>query len=341
MLTLRLPTQSKKESDGGFNPLDGASPPELRYNEPMSSGRCGAPSSMTLAGSGSPQRQQVVSELPGVPFSPLTNEGSPKQSSTTGSRSFSFPSRRRSSQPPVYAPSPLFVCQQDQTDPDSWHSYAPRGHAFERPLHPMHLSALCLKLVGLALFWSSVVPVLVGLGAWEVAVPLMTLNVVFTLVFVVAQVNISFSENGDVEDIGDPCNFCRRNTFPDSRHCKSCNKCVPKFDHHCKWLNCCIGSKNYRSFIAYLIGTSCSMLAALAGSVVVLVGWWDEIPEVQSQSAYFRIGPIVLAALMFLGVIPILHLLGFHCMLWMKGLTTYEYILAVREEDMRTRDSSA
>ena len=36
------------------------------------------------------------------------------------------------------------------------------------------------------------------------------------------------------------------------KHCGACNKCVQDFDHHCKWLNNCIGSANYRSFLALL-----------------------------------------------------------------------------------------
>ena len=45
------------------------------------------------------------------------------------------------------------------------------------------------------------------------------------------------------------CSICATNVFSNTKHSKSCNRCVNGFDHHCKWLNNCIGKKNYNSFI--------------------------------------------------------------------------------------------
>eukprot|EP01047_Picozoa_sp_COSAG01_P013633 COSAG01_NODE_646_length_14556_cov_9.736806_16_plen_358_part_00 len=52
-----------------------------------------------------------------------------------------------------------------------------------------------------------------------------------------------------------PAKFCATCGWmrpPRTHHCRTCNRCVFKFDHHCGWLNNCVGYRNARWFIAFL-----------------------------------------------------------------------------------------
>ncbi|KAG0464387.1 hypothetical protein HPP92_020456 [Vanilla planifolia] len=87
-----------------------------------------------------------------------------------------------------------------------------------------------------------------------------------------------------------------------SKHCRVCDKCVDQFDHHCRWINNCVGRKNYRRFFVLMISAlllaSCTFLAMLA-------------------------------------TLPLAQLFFFHVLLIKKGISTYDYIIALREQDQQ------
>ncbi|KAG5520474.1 hypothetical protein RHGRI_033156 [Rhododendron griersonianum] len=125
-----------------------------------------------------------------------------------------------------------------------------------------------------------------------------------------------------------------------SKHCRSCDKCVDGFDHHCRWLNNCVGRKNYITFIS-LMATSVIWLVTEAGvGIAVLVRCFVNKRSMEAaivdrlgngfSRAPFATVVAVCTAVSLLACVPLGELLFFHVILIRKGITTYEYVVAMR-----------
>ncbi|WOL17706.1 putative protein S-acyltransferase 19 isoform X1 [Canna indica] len=136
------------------------------------------------------------------------------------------------------------------------------------------------------------------------------------------------------------CTLCNAEVRKFSKHCRSCDKCVDGFDHHCRWLNNCVGRKNYMSFIA-LMATSLVWLAIEFGvGIAVLVlcfvdkrGMEANIKEKLGNGfsrAPFAVVVAICTAVSLLACVPLGELFFFHMILIKKGITTYEYVVAMR-----------
>ncbi|XP_054797136.1 probable protein S-acyltransferase 19 isoform X2 [Prosopis cineraria] len=136
------------------------------------------------------------------------------------------------------------------------------------------------------------------------------------------------------------CTLCNAEVRKFSKHCRSCDKCVDGFDHHCRWLNNCVGHKNYVTFIA-LMAFSLMWLVIEAGvGIAVLVRFFVNKRGMESEiidrlgngfsRPPFATVVAVCTAVSVLACVPLGELFFFHMILIRKGITTYEYVVAMR-----------
>ncbi|XP_073001189.1 probable protein S-acyltransferase 19 isoform X1 [Typha latifolia] len=136
------------------------------------------------------------------------------------------------------------------------------------------------------------------------------------------------------------CTLCNAEVRKFSKHCRSCDKCVDGFDHHCRWLNNCVGRKNYVTFIS-LMATSLIWLAIEFGvGVAVLVLCFVDKKATENNieeklgngfsRAPFATIVAICTTVSLLACIPLGELFFFHMILIKKGITTYEYVVAMR-----------
>ncbi|XP_022759095.1 probable protein S-acyltransferase 19 isoform X2 [Durio zibethinus] len=136
------------------------------------------------------------------------------------------------------------------------------------------------------------------------------------------------------------CTLCNAEVRKFSKHCRSCDKCVDGFDHHCRWLNNCVGHKNYVTFIS-LMAISVVWLVMEAGvGIAVLVRCFVNKKDMETEiidrlgngfsRAPFATVVAVCTAVSILACVPLGELVFFHMILIRKGITTYEYVVAMR-----------
>ncbi|KAL5780892.1 hypothetical protein ACOSQ2_011629 [Xanthoceras sorbifolium] len=138
------------------------------------------------------------------------------------------------------------------------------------------------------------------------------------------------------------CTLCNAEVRKFSKHCRSCDKCVDGFDHHCRWLNNCVGRKNYITFVCLMAASLVWLIVEFGVGVAVLVrcfvdkkGTEDHITE--RLGVGFTLPPFatvvaICTAVSFLATVPLGELFFFHMILMRKGITTYEYVVAMRTQ---------
>ncbi|KAI4339968.1 hypothetical protein MLD38_024850 [Melastoma candidum] len=152
--------------------------------------------------------------------------------------------------------------------------------------------------------------------------------------------DLLFQQGGDEEALF--CTLCNAEVRKFSKHCRSCDKCVDVFDHHCRWLNNCVGRKNYITFVCLMAASLLWLTVEFGVGVAVLVRCFVDRHGMERQISDklgvgftwvpFILVVVICTTLSCLATVPLGELFFFHVILIRKGITTYEYVVAMRTQ---------
>ncbi|CAI9096526.1 OLC1v1032696C2 [Oldenlandia corymbosa var. corymbosa] len=141
------------------------------------------------------------------------------------------------------------------------------------------------------------------------------------------------------------CSLCDVEVFKYSKHCRVCDKCVDRFDHHCRWLNNCIGKRNYRKFFTLMVSALLLLILQWSTGILVLICCFLDRKKFSVDistklGSSFTVVPFVIVVavctiLAMIATLPLAQLFFFHILLIKKGISTYDYIIALREQEQQ------
>ncbi|GMP58613.1 hypothetical protein CsSME_00022216 [Camellia sinensis var. sinensis] len=139
------------------------------------------------------------------------------------------------------------------------------------------------------------------------------------------------------------CSLCEVEVVKYSKHCRVCDKCVDRFDHHCRWLNNCIGKRNYRQFFTLMVSSLLLLVLQWSTGILVIICCFLErkrysVDIASKLGSSFTLVPFTIVVAMctilaMIATLPLAQLFFFHVLLIKKGISTYDYIIALREQE--------
>ena len=75
--------------------------------------------------------------------------------------------------------------------------------------------------------------------------------------------NNNNNNNDDSITLESFCGECLIDIPIRAKHCKYCKKCIATYDHHCDWVGNCIGEKNKRLFIIFILNHNLELILSI------------------------------------------------------------------------------
>ncbi len=129
------------------------------------------------------------------------------------------------------------------------------------------------------------------------------------------------------------CKKCQARKPDRAHHCSTCRRCILKMDHHCPWLATCLGLRNYKAFVLFLVYTSLFCWACFA----VAMGWIaSEVlaggggGEQYNNDTLMPVNILVLAVVSGVFGLALSGFTGWHIMLALQNQTTIERLEKTR-----------
>merc|ERR1712230_198551 len=124
------------------------------------------------------------------------------------------------------------------------------------------------------------------------------------------------------------CKKCQCKKPDRAHHCSTCKRCVLKMDHHCPWLATCVGLRNYKPFLLFLIYTTLFCFVDFGVS-----GYWvyrEILTEGEYTDAPMPINYVMLAVISGIIGLVLAGFTGWHIILASRGQTTIECLETTR-----------
>ena len=122
---------------------------------------------------------------------------------------------------------------------------------------------------------------------------------------------------------------------PWSTWCARCSKVVPGLDHHCPWLNTDIGRRNYAAFFGLASLATAQFGTQASVSVWIIARRWGEASVAARLVCVLHVS----GALALFGAFGML--LVFHIYLVYRQLTTYDFLIEMRNTQREQQATQA
>ncbi|KAH6893096.1 DHHC palmitoyltransferase-domain-containing protein [Thelonectria olida] len=137
--------------------------------------------------------------------------------------------------------------------------------------------------------------------------------------------SLTVKSNGEIRF----CKKCQARKPDRAHHCSTCRRCVLKMDHHCPWLATCIGLRNHKAFILFLIYVTIFCFYAFAVSATWV---WDEVLVENADyiDNFMPVNYIMLSVVSGIIGLAVGAFTGWHLHLASRGQTTIECLEKTR-----------